>query len=319
MPELHRFALDGDQGKNHPSSAPVARGSPLNVTRMSLELAILASGSLGNCSVIRSPAGVLLIDLGIGPRITARRLQGTGVNIADISAACLTHLDGDHLRPTWTSTILRQRIKIFCHAARRKELLRQFDPEPPLDHAERLVHTFRADPFEPLPGLTLEPLHLAHDRQGSHGFIIDGFGSRIGYATDLGRVPPDLLDRFANLDILALESNYDPVMQETSDRPPFLKRRIMGGAGHLSNHQALAAVRAILDRAQSCGHRLPAHIVLLHRSRECNCPRLLRKLFQHDKRIAKRLTLAEQFERTHWLRPRHVQPATGEQLLLAWG
>ena len=287
---------------------------------MSLEIAILASGSLGNCSVIRSPAGVLLIDLGIGPRITARRLRGTGVHLRDISAVCLTHLDGDHLRPTWTSTILRQRIKIFCHAARRKDFLRQLDPEQPLDHAERLVHTFRAEQcFEPLPGITVEPFHLAHDRQGSHGFIIEGFGSRIGYATDLGRVPPELLDRFCNLDILAIESNYDPVMQETSGRPPFLKRRIMGGAGHLSNYQALAAVRAILDRAQSCGDKIPAHIVLLHRSRECNCPKLVRKLFQQDRRIAARLTLAEQFERTEWLRPRHVLPATGEQLLLAWG
>jgi phosphoribosyl 1,2-cyclic phosphodiesterase len=296
---------------------------------MPLELTILASGSMGNCSVIRSPAGVLLIDLGIGPRITAHRLQGTGVNVSDISAACLTHLDGDHLRPTWSSTILRQQIKIFCHAARRKDLLHQLDQTDPsisrppatqsLGGFAPLLHTFRADPFEPLPGLTIEPLHLAHDRQGSHGFIIEGFGSRIGYATDLGRVPPALLDRFCNLDILALESNYDPVMQETSDRPPFLKRRIMGGAGHLSNHQALAAVQAILDRAQSCGETLPAHIVLLHRSRECNCPRLLRKLFHHDKRIAQRLTLSEQFTRTQWLRPRQVQPSTGEQLLLAWG
>jgi phosphoribosyl 1,2-cyclic phosphodiesterase len=297
---------------------------------MSLELTILASGSFGNCSVIRSPAGVLLLDLGIGPRVTARRLQGTGVTLPDISAACLTHLDGDHLRPTWASTILRQQIRIFCHAARRKDLLNQLNPGPhdadnPPPPAEEslggfapLVHTFRADPFEPLPGLTVEPLHLPHDRQGSHGFIIEGFGSRIGYATDLGRVPPALLDRFCNLDILAIESNYDPVMQETSNRPPFLKRRIMGGAGHLSNFQALAAVRAALDRAESCGETLPAHIVLLHRSRECNCPKLLRKLFHQDQRIAQRLTLAEQFERTQWLRPRHVQPAAGEQLLLAW-
>ena len=284
---------------------------------MSLELCILASGSLGNCSVIRSPVGVLLIDLGIGPRITAKRLNGTGVRVTDIVAACLTHLDSDHFRQTWAPTLIRQQSRLFCHADRKSDLLDQIDPDH--HHAVTpLVHCFNGHPFEPLPGLTLEPIHLAHDRAGSHGFVIEGFGCRIGYATDLGRVPTALLDRFCNLDVLAIESNYDPLMQETSDRPWFLKRRIMGGAGHLSNHQALAAIQAILDRAQACDEKLPDHIVLLHRSQECNCPKLLKRLFRKDPRIPQRLTLAEQFERTEWLRPRDVEPAFGEQLLLAW-
>jgi phosphoribosyl 1,2-cyclic phosphodiesterase len=285
---------------------------------MSLELCILASGSMGNCAIIRSPAGVLAIDLGIGPRITARRLEGTGTTVRDITAVCLTHLDADHLRRTWAATILRQQIPIFSHAPRRAELLGHLAQESP--DVDPLIHSFHTGrAFHPLPGLSIEPLPLAHDRHGSHGFIIEGFGARIGYATDLGRVTPDLMERFCDLDILAIESNYDPVMEQTSARPTFLKRRIMGGAGHLSNHEALAAVRCVLDRAGSCGGRLPSHIVLLHRSRECNCPRLLRRLFHRDRRIAPRLTLAEQFSRTEWLRTRRMRPATGEQLLLAWG
>ncbi len=103
-------------------------------------------------------------------------------------------------------------------------------------------------------------------------------------------------------------------MQEMSGRPWFLKRRIMGGKGHLSNRQALAAVQQILDR----GQRLPDHIVLLHRSRQCNCPELLRALFSKDRRIGPRLTLAEQFERTPWLRRKALQVWTGEQLMLAF-
>src|SRR5688572_11804262 len=167
-------------------------------TRMSLELCILASGSHGNCSVVRSPAGVLLIDLGIGPRVTAKRLQGTGVRVADVAAACLTHLDSDHFRPTWAQTLIRQQTRVFCHGARTHELNRQTD-----DTLAPLLHPFHDDEsFEPLPGLRVHPIHLAHDRAGSHGFIVEGFGSRIGYATDLGPVPPALLDRFPSLDIL---------------------------------------------------------------------------------------------------------------------
>jgi hypothetical protein len=103
-------------------------------------------------------------------------------------------------------------------------------------------------------------------------------------------------------------------MQERSNRPWFLKRRITGGHGHLSNQQALAAVRKILDRAP----RLPDHIVLLHRSRQCNCPDLLRALFTQDRRIAPRLTLAEPFQRSPWLRRTSHAPATGEQLMLTF-
>jgi hypothetical protein len=73
----------------------------------------------------------------------------------------------------------------------------------------------------------------------------------------------------------------------------------------------------ILDRCRSHSRRLPQHIVLLHRSRECNCPTLLRRLFERDARIASRLTLAEQFTRTQWMRvDARCKPLIGEQLTL---
>lgn len=284
---------------------------------MSLELCILASGSSGNATLLRSPAGVMLIDLGIGPRTTARRLNGTGVRLGDIAAVCLTHLDGDHFNASWIPTLVRRGIRLFCHSHKADEILRNAD----LDIAsqlEQLICPFDDDPFHPMDGLRFDPIHLAHDQLGSHGFVIDGFGYRIGFATDLGHVPVHLIEQFRDLNLLALESNYDLDMQEQSARPWFLKRRIMGGKGHLSNLQALAAVRQILDRAQAASRRLPDHIVLLHRSRQCNCPKLLRTLFSKDRRIAPRLTLAEPFERTEWLRRRDLEPATGEQLMLAF-
>jgi phosphoribosyl 1,2-cyclic phosphodiesterase len=280
---------------------------------MSIELCVLASGSGGNCSLVRTPAGAMLIDAGIGPRVTARRMNGTGVGLRDVRAICLTHLDRDHFTPNWTRTIVDRDLRVYCHESRVDELLLGCD-----DALARHVVGFDS-PFEPLEGLALHPLVLAHDEHGSCGFVIEGFGCRVGYATDLGRAPAELIDRFTGLDVLALESNYDPQMQVDSGRPWFLKQRIMGGRGHLSNPQAFAAVRAILDRCEIEGARLPAHIVLLHRSRECNCPKLLRKLFSRDARIAGRLTLAEQFERSEWLRPSPLRPLVGEQLVLGWG
>jgi hypothetical protein len=57
---------------------------------MSLEICVLASDSAGNAAILRSPAGILLIDAGIGPRTLAKRLDGTGVRPTDIAALCLT-------------------------------------------------------------------------------------------------------------------------------------------------------------------------------------------------------------------------------------
>jgi phosphoribosyl 1,2-cyclic phosphodiesterase len=280
---------------------------------MSLQFCFLASGSSGNCTVLRTPSGVMLIDAGIGPRTAANRMAGTSVSIGDISAVCLTHLDRDHFNLNWMGILIRRGIPVFCHRSRIGDLARI--ARDPLFAG--VLRPFGEAPFEPLPEVRCHGIDLAHDADGSHGFVIEGFGSRAGFATDLGHVPPHLIERFERINLLALESNYDPGMQQASDRPWFLKQRIMGGRGHLSNEQAFAAVQAILDRCQRRSARLPEHIVLLHRSRQCNCPNRVRELFALDARIAPRLTLAEQDRRSEWL---GTSPAEiGEQLLLGWG
>jgi phosphoribosyl 1,2-cyclic phosphodiesterase len=204
------------------------------------------------------------------------------------------------------STLCRLNIPIYCHA-NKVDALASSSPD-----LAPLIRAFNADAFSPIDGLTCDPIHFPHDELGSHGFLVDGFDYRIGYATDLGRVPSYFFDRFRDLDCIALEANYDPQMQLASARPLFLKRRIMGGRGHLSNLQALAAIRKLLARTR----RLPDHIVLLHRSQECNCPDLVRRLFSTDPRIASRLTLAQQHERSPWLGRTNRGQYIGEQLTL---
>ncbi|MCA9285745.1 MAG: hypothetical protein KDA22_11045, partial [Phycisphaerales bacterium] len=138
---------------------------------------------------------------------------------------------------------------------------------------------------------TIRPVHVPHDAEGAVGYRIEHDGVRLGYATDLGRVPEALLEAFDGVDALALESNYDPALQTASARPEFLKRRIMGGAGHLSNEQCLDAALAI-DR------RRPVQcLALLHLSRQCNCPRLVRSLYaERAPELLPRLLIADQHE-----------------------
>lgn len=291
----------------------------------SMEICVLASGSGGNCAVVRTPGGTMLIDAGIGPRTAAARLKGTGVSVSEVSAICLTHLDSDHFRASWATTIIERGIRVFCHSSRIHELFAIARQAIPGLESADMQRAFFAliDPFdesfEPLPDVSASAVALSHDAEGSHGFVLAGRGVRIGYATDLGNVPARLIDAFDCLDVLAIESNYDPHLQRCSGRPLFLQRRITGGRGHLSNEQAFDAVRTMFDRCQRRQHALPAHVVLLHRSRDCNCPDLLRTLFGRDARIAARLTLAEQFQRSEWLGTSGRVPVAGEQLLLGLG
>ncbi|MEY2716643.1 MAG: putative metallo-hydrolase YycJ, partial [Planctomycetota bacterium] len=113
----------------------------------------------------------------------------------------------------------------------------------------------------------------------------------LGLATDLGRASGALIEAMRGVDILAIESNYDRDMQLASDRPAFLKDRIMGGKGHLSNEECIEAVRAI------AWPRGPEHVVLLHLSRDCNCPDLVRSLWKAAlPELEPRLTIARPFD-----------------------
>jgi phosphoribosyl 1,2-cyclic phosphodiesterase len=287
---------------------------------MSVQLCILASGSAGNATLVRTPEAVFLIDCGIPPRLAEVRMKRLGVALADIAAICVTHLDHDHFNPSWASAIIQHDIAIFCAAGEMMTLLSRTGEA---DLSQQL-RPFDDEPFEPVPGLAARAIPVAHDDAGSHAFHLDGHGARVGYATDLGHVPAALLDRFCGVDLLAIESNYDPELQRLSGRPMFLQRRITGGRGHLSNAQALAAVRTLLDRCQHRGHRLPRHVVLLHRSRQCNCPDLVREMFAAEPRLRGRVVLAEQHWPSGWLdaTPTSPPPAPllcGQQLSWAWG
>jgi glyoxylase-like metal-dependent hydrolase (beta-lactamase superfamily II) len=243
------------------------------------------------------------------------------VEVEQIRAICLTHLDRDHFNLNWLATLVKHAIRVFCHEQRVDELRESMRTmaagREAMTGAERLVSGFDGV-FEPIVGVRMHSIHLPHDAAGSHGFLVESGRYRLGYATDLGKVPERLVELFCGVHVLAIESNYDLEMEKNSDRPWVLKQRVMGGAGHLSNEQALRAVRAILDRTQKKHGEagLPRHIVLLHRSRECNCPKLLRRLFEGDQRIKRTLTLAEQGTRTEWLKIRQeVAPAgAGEQM-----
>lgn len=225
-----------------------------------MRLCVLASGSSGNCSALvigeGDDAEVVLIDLGLSPRRTRKELGAIGIDFARVRRVLFTHFDSDHFHTGWIGTLPRHMTQLV----HRRHLGR----------GER--ENVLANVSEPYDGpiqldrVTIHPHVVPHDELGSVSFRFEATGGgALGFATDLGRVTGEFINHLAAVDVLAIESNYCPRMEQESNRPDILKKRVMGGKGHLSNQQSAEAVRRIAPRE---------HVVLLHLSRQCNTPEL---------------------------------------------
>ncbi|MHC5113241.1 MAG: MBL fold metallo-hydrolase [Planctomycetota bacterium] len=268
---------------------------------------VLGSGSRGNSTLLvmrdDEQERYVLIDCGLSPRATAKRLAALGIRVSQIREIWLTHLDADHFRQGWTDVSEKFDIIVRLHQRHRNRAVQ-------LGLSGRQMELFR-EPFPLGRDGHAEPILFAHDALGTVGYVVEHAGLRLGLATDLGAVPDGLDDRFVDLDALAIESNYDRSLQVASDRPDYLKRRIMGGRGHLSNEQSIDAVAAIDARSRL------RHVVTLHLSQECNDPRLVKKLYaQRLPHLLDRLTVSTQGEPTPMLDVGGPAPAPrpGQQL-----
>jgi len=253
-----------------------------------LRLCVLASGSAGNCSVLVAQSGsessFWLIDAGLSMKRTLRLLSEIGLADQLPRGIILTHLDADHANPSALDGF-GDEVPVFLHRRH-------------LGRAEREGRLFRRtevlDQETNLgAGCSLSVRLAHHDIDGSAAlrFLLerDEGCCELGYATDVGRPTSELIDHLTGVDVLAIESNYCPQMQHQAARPEFLKARVTGGSGHLSNQQCVRMVRAIAPQR---------HVVLLHLSRQCNTPELA--AIEHLG-AEYQLSVSSQNEPTHWI------------------
>jgi phosphoribosyl 1,2-cyclic phosphodiesterase len=238
---------------------------------MSVQFAVLASGSRGNAALVRSSGTGLLIDAGLGPRTLGRRLATIGASLDGVATVLLTHTHGDHVRESTLYALARRGIGLLCHDAHR-ERLRHRGGFQALE-ARGLVRTYDDRPFFAPGGARVEAIALSHDSGPTFGFRIEckdrprGRPVAIGIATDTGDWWGAIADALAESDVLGLEFNHDVERQLASGRSPSLIARNLGRHGHLSNAQGAELLAAVLDRSRPGSVR---HVVLMHLSEECN-------------------------------------------------
>ena len=221
-----------------------------------MRLIVLASGSSGNTMLIESDGRGVLLDAGISARETLRRIDACGAAGTRIDAILLTHEHSDHVSG---ARVLARRLGIPVIATR--GTLR--GAERCLADVPETVGVEYGDRFE-VGGLTVTVFATSHDATQPAGFTFDGPDCRrVGVLTDTGVVTATALEALAGCHVLGIETNHDSLMLERGTYPQFLKRRIAGDQGHLSNDAAAAALAQIRWSGL-------AHVFGLHLSEENN-------------------------------------------------
>jgi phosphoribosyl 1,2-cyclic phosphodiesterase len=86
--------------------------------------------------------------------------------------------------------------------------------------------------------LELTPFTVPHDAREPLQLRCSDGAHHLGILTDLGHASPHVIQSLQGCHALLLECNHDPDLLARSTYPSFLKQRIAGPQGHLSNQEA---------------------------------------------------------------------------------
>jgi phosphoribosyl 1,2-cyclic phosphodiesterase len=233
------------------------------VSGMSLYICSLNSGSNGNCYYVGNDREAVLIDAGISCRETEKRMARAGLEMRSVKAIFISHEHSDHIRG----------LEVLS----RKHRLPVYVTGNTLRQGGLALDEHLAMPLDPSMPVQVGGLHVRafpkyHDASDPHSFTVSFNDIRVGIFTDIGRTCKELIRHFSGCHAAFLESNYDEQMLRQGPYPAYLKKRISGGQGHLSNAEALQLFLT---------YRRPdlSHLILSHLSAENNCPVLVKDLF----------------------------------------
>lgn len=226
-------------------------------------IASLGSGSAGNSCLVESDGTRILIDAGFGVRETKRRLEMLGRSIADVDAIVISHEHGDH---THGAERIAKKYGTPVYATlgtiENSRLHRKGLP----------TRIFRNNSSFSIGSLEVQARRVVHDAADPACFTIQApDGSRVGIASDLGCVDQTIVDHLRDCDALLFEANHDLDMLRTGRYPWSLKRRIMSRHGHLSNDDAMAALRRVIGPSLTS-------LCLIHLSEKNNHESIVRSM-----------------------------------------
>lgn len=235
-----------------------------------LKFMSLSSGSSGNCYYLGNDQYAILIDAGIPVRTIQKVLRENGLSFGKVMAILVTHDHTDHIRSAGSLGEIYH-IPVYSTQAVHSGMERNYGMAKKLTSASRRVIE-REMPFY-IPGtlFRVTAFSVPHDSTDNVGYYIE-FGEgdnvvRFCLATDVGFVTSDIRRFLSQADHVVIESNHDVDMLLNGPYPAYLKKRVRGEGGHLSNKECAELLHDIY-------HRGLRHVFLCHLSAENNDPDL---------------------------------------------
>ena len=219
----------------------------------------LYSGSSGNCTFVSSGITNILVDAGVSCQKINKALCELGTSIENIDGILITHEHIDHTKGIPT---IARKYNIPIYATKKT-----WNAMSSLEISEACIDFFKADEEFEIGDLKITPFDIPHDAVEPCAFNIVCEGKKITVATDMGHVTDKMFSYMQHSDLILLESNYDTETLNCGSYPYFLKRRISGNLGHLSNDDASKTISALCKNGVK-------HFVLGHLSKENNFPEL---------------------------------------------
>lgn len=247
-------------------------------------VSVLASGSEGNSTYINIGGKHVLIDLGMNNKYITSKLTELNVHPSQIDYVFITHTHSDHTGAM--KVFFKQNTPmVFVDEKMMVEL-------PFLENYHNLCFDSGVMEFG---SFTVEPFRTSHDAPGSRGYIFREDDKSFVYVTDTGYINHKLFDKLSNHDLYVFESNHDVEMLMHGSYPPWLKKRIRGDEGHLSNNQCGFYLSKLIGPKTK-------EIALAHLSKENNSEALamdtvMNELISNDVEF-NNIVIAKQKERT---------------------
>jgi len=230
---------------------------------MSLFISSLNSGSNGNCYYVGNSNEAVLIDVGISCKEVEKRMERLNLSLDKVKALFISHEHGDHIKGLQVlSKKYQLPIFITTRTLNNSHLILE----------DNLIKKFIGYEQIIIGNLIIVPFPKRHDAHDPYSFTIESDGVKVGVLTDIGSVCDHVISNFKQCHAAFLEANYDEMMLENGSYPYYLKDRIRGNNGHLSNKQAL-------DLFINHKHESMSHVILSHLSKDNNCPMLVKDLF----------------------------------------
>lgn len=227
----------------------------------------IASGSSGNCIYIGTDNTHILLDAGISRKRIDEGLHMAGLSIKDIDAIFVTHEHIDHIKGLGVLS-RKDGIPVYSTPGTISGIA---DNTTLGSIPEGILNEIEADEDIVCGDICIHPFRISHDANEPVAYTMtmstaDGF-KKASVVTDLGYFDDYVVDNLRESDIMLVEANHDINMLQVGPYPFYLKKRILGQKGHLSNESSGKLINSLL-------HDNLKKIYLGHLSKENNYDKL---------------------------------------------